>query len=49
MVDTVKPVMASVMGSIFLDEHLNVWTWVGMFVTLVSVLMVSLEGENNER
>eukprot|EP00520_Triparma_pacifica_P018598 CAMPEP_0118642724 /NCGR_PEP_ID=MMETSP0785-20121206/5987_1 /TAXON_ID=91992 /ORGANISM="Bolidomonas pacifica, Strain CCMP 1866" /LENGTH=335 /DNA_ID=CAMNT_0006534293 /DNA_START=83 /DNA_END=1086 /DNA_ORIENTATION=+ len=48
VVDTVKPVMASVMGSIFLDEHLNVWTWVGMFVTLVSVLMVSLEGENNE-
>ena len=44
MVDSLKPFLASILGYLILGEDMSVMGSVGMFVTIVGVVVVSLEG-----
>lgn len=44
MVDSLKPFLASILGYLMLGEDMSVMGYVGMFITIVGVVIVSLEG-----
>ena len=46
VVDSIKPFLASILGSIFLNETVHVLTFVGMALTVFGILIVSLEQDN---
>ena len=49
VVDSIKPFLASILGSIFLNEALHVFTFVGMMFTVFGILVVSLEQGNDDK
>jgi drug/metabolite transporter (DMT)-like permease len=45
VIDTIKPFAAAILGLCLLNEQLKPLAWVGMFVAVVGVLIVTLEKE----
>jgi drug/metabolite transporter (DMT)-like permease len=45
VIDTIKPFAAAILGLCLLNEQLNPLAWVGMFVAVFGVLIVTLEKE----
>jgi drug/metabolite transporter (DMT)-like permease len=45
VIDTIKPFAAAILGICLLNEQLKPLAWVGMFVAVVGVLIVTLEKE----
>ncbi len=42
MIASIGPVLTILLAVVFLNEHLNMWQWVGCFLNIVGVMMITL-------
>ena len=51
LVDAVNPFLAAIMASLVLkgEETLSIWAYVGMVITVYSVVVISLENEGGKK
>ncbi len=42
MIASIGPVLTILLAVVFLNEHLNMWQWVGCLLNIVGVMMITL-------
>ena len=42
MIASIGPILTIIFAVLFLNEHLNLWQWIGCGLNIVGVLMISL-------
>lgn len=42
MIASIGPILTIVLATLFLDEYLNAWQWLGCALNIIGVMMISL-------